>query len=311
MIQFHPPGFGQRTFTTSLGVVAYYAPVQKPWRVSTASDSRTDSPVSKRPPLLFLHSLGGGSSAYEWSKVYPAFASSHDVIAPDLIGWGQSTHPIRDYSSEDYLQNITEILEAIRNLYDEPVPVIATSLTGGLSIRVAIARPDLVRSLFLVSPSGYGDFGVDYRRGLGAQLAATPGIDRLLYAVGAANELAVRNFLQQFLFAKASRITDEMVQAYLASALQPNAEYSALASLKGNIFFDLALFMNQLTVPTQFIWGTNTRFNTPTLGRRLAALNQDAVTQFTEIPDVGILPHLEQPAVISGILQSWLSRDLD
>ncbi|MGB3492590.1 MAG: alpha/beta hydrolase [Elainellaceae cyanobacterium] len=308
MLQFHPPGIGQQTFTTSLGVVAYYTPKHEPWTAQPSQNSSGASTPSGRVPLLFLHSLGGGSSAYEWSKVYPAFALSHEVIAPDLIGWGQSTHPERDYRCEDYLQNITEILEAIDEIYGQPAAIVATSLTGGLSIRVAIARPELVRSLFLVSPSGYGDFGVDYRRGLGAQLAATPFIDRLLYAVGAANELAIRNFLQQFLFAKASRITDEMVQAYLASALQPNADYSALASLKGDIFFDLALYMEQLTVPTHFIWGTNTRFNTPKLGRRLAALNGDAVQQFTEIPDVGILPHLEQPAVIIGILQAWLNQ---
>lgn len=320
MLQFHPPGFGQRTFTTSLGVVAYYTPTGLPWRstaqattssslTNSTTDQSNDLPsLSERLPILFLHSLGGGSSAFEWSKVYPAFALSYEIIAPDLIGWGQSAHPVRDYDTADYLQNITEILEKIYDIYGCPASVIATSLTGGLSIRVAITRPELVRSLFLVSPSGYGDFGVDYRRGIGAQLAATPFIDRLIYTVGAANELAIRNFLQQFLFASPSRITDEIVAAYLASALQPNADYAALASLKGNLFFDLALYMSQLATPTHFVWGTETRFNTPTLGRRLAHLNRDAVRQFTEIPGVGILPHLEQPAVIAGLLKNWLNH---
>jgi len=45
-------------------------------------------------PLIFLHNFGGGASAYEWSKVYP-LATNYRVLAPDLIGWGESAH--RDY----------------------------------------------------------------------------------------------------------------------------------------------------------------------------------------------------------------------
>lgn len=296
MQQFHPPGFGQRTFTTSLGVMAYYTPTGFPWRVE-------NDPAEALSPLVFLHSLGGGSSAYEWSKVYPAFAASHWVIAPDLIGWGQSTHPAREYRPEDYIGVIVEMLDQIGT----STPLIATSLTAGLAIRVAIARPDRVQSLFLVCPSGYSDFGADYRRGLGAQLAGIPFVDRLLYSVGAANEVAIRNFMQQFLFANPARITDEMVAAYLASALQSNAEYAALSSLKGSLVFDLSLYMTQLTTPTAFVWGAKTRFNTPALGKRLASLNPEAVTEFYELPDVGVLPHLELPAVVVGVLQSWLS----
>ena len=182
----------------------------------------------------------------------------------------------------------------------------ASSLTGGLSIRVAIARPDLVRSLFLVCPSGYADFGADYRRGLAAQVAGIPLVDRALYSVGAANEFAVRTFLQQVLFADPSRISEEMVAAYLTSALQPNAEYAALSSLKGALFFDLALYLRQLTTPAVFVWGSQSRFNSPTMGRRLAALNPEQIKEFYELPEVGVLPQLEMPAAVIGLLQEWL-----
>jgi len=53
---------------------------------------------------------------------------------------------------------------------------------------------------------------------------STPLLDRLIYALGAE---IVRNFLEQF--AKSERVSQEMVEAYLASAQQPNAEYAALA----------------------------------------------------------------------------------
>jgi pimeloyl-ACP methyl ester carboxylesterase len=291
MLQFQPPGFQQQALSTPLGVLAY-----------DISDRDFWQPPADRPPLIFLHSLGGGSSAYEWSKVYPAFAADYPVIAPDLIGWGQSAHPVRDYQPEDYFKMIAALI----NRVGQPAIVAASSLTAGLTIRLAIQQPNLFEALFLVSPSGYGDFGIDYGRGLPAQIAKIPGIDRLIYSLGAANELAVRNFLEQFLFADRSRISDEIVQAYLTSALQMNAEYAALASLRGDLCFDLALYMNQLQVPTAIVWGEAARFGTVDQGRRLAALNPKAVQQFEVIPNAGVLPHLELPAVVVGLLQRYL-----
>ncbi len=297
MLQFQPPGFGQRAVAVSLGTLAYYKPIGALWR--------SDDTAQHFSPLIFLHSLGGGSSAYEWSKVYPAFAADYNVIAPDLIGWGQSTHPPCDYRITDYLKMLAEILE---QLAPSPATVVASSLTAGLTIRLAIQRPELFRSLFLVSPSGYADFGEDYGRGIAAQLAGSPFLDRLLYSLGAANLVAVRSFLEQVLFADATRLTNETVDAYLASALQRNAEYAALASLKGNLCFDLSLFMSRLSVPTMMVWGEQSRFGSPAIGRRLASLNLKVVRRFEEIPNVGVLPHLELPAVVAGLLQAHLNE---
>lgn len=288
MLQFQPPGFESRTIQTALGSITYY----------------TAKPHASSSPLVFLHSMGGGSSAYEWSKVYPAFAPDHYIVAPDLIGWGNSAHPAKDYTAEDYIETIAEIINATGH----PATVMSTSLSAAFAIRVAIAYPHLITSLFLVCPSGYDDFGGRYQNSLSAQLAGTPGIDRIIYTLGAANEIAVRGFMQQFLFANPSRITDEMVAAYTASAQQPNAEYSALAALKGSLFFDLSRYLNQLTVPTAFVWGKSAKFRQPDFGQRLAALNPSVVKRFDTIEQTGVLPHLECPAVVIGLLRSWLHQ---
>lgn len=297
MLQFQPPGFGQQVIKTSLGVMVYYTPTSLPWRTHLDQGQYL-------PPLLFLHSLGGGSSAYEWSKVYPAFAADYRVIAPDLIGWGQSTHPQRDYTSEDYLMILTELLQWI----DEPVAVVASSLTAGLIIRLAIQHPALFRLLFLVAPAGYADFGADYGQNFAARLAGIPGIDRLIYTLGAANEVAVRNFLEQFLFADQSRISPEIIAAYLTSAQQLNAEYAALASLRGDICFDLSLYIEQLQVPTVLVWGQKSRFSSPAIGQRLAKLNPATVKLCQAIEDAGVLAHLERPAQVISILKTALSN---
>ncbi|NJR60692.1 MAG: alpha/beta hydrolase [Cyanobacteria bacterium CRU_2_1] len=297
MLQFQPPGFGQQVIKTSLGVMAYYTPVGAPWR-SFPSEGQD------LPPIVFLHSLGGGSSAYEWSKVYPAFAPNYRIIAPDLIGWGQSAHPVRNYRVDDYLTIVTELLESL----DAPATVVASSLTAAITVRLAVQRSELFRTLFLVCPAGYAEFGADYGRGIAAQLAGTPGLDRLIYTLGAANEFAIRNFLENFLFADRSRLTHEMVSAYLASAQQFNAEYSALSSLRGDLCFDLGLYIGQLQVPTVIVWGEKSRFGRPDMGNRFASLNRRAIRNVWTIPNAGVLPHLEVGAIVIGLLQRALNE---
>jgi len=296
MLQFQPPGFGQKVVHTSLGSMVYYTPVAPPWLVAA-------TPEEELPPIVFLHNFGGGASAYEWSKVYPAFATTYRVIAPDLIGWGQSAHPIRDYQVSDYLTTLGEFLSQVA---DSPVPVVASSLTAGLTVRLAIERPELFKALFLVCPSGFDDFGQGSGRRLPLSIVRTPLLSSLIYSLGATNDVAVRNFLVQFLFAKPERVSEEMVAAYLASAQQPNAEYAALAFLRGDLYFDLPLYIDQLTVPTVIFWGAEAQFTRQDLGRRLARLNPEAVKDFQVIADTGVLPHLEQPEVVIGLLQRYL-----
>jgi pimeloyl-ACP methyl ester carboxylesterase len=295
MLQFQPPGFGKKIIHTSLGSMAYYTAIASPWTITTAKD--------KLPILVFLHNFGGGASSYEWSKVYPAFAPNYRIIAPDLIGWGQSAHPIRDYQVGDYL---TTLREFISQVADAPVTVVASSLTGALIVRLAIEHPELFKSLFLVCPSGFDDFGQNAGRRLPLNLIRTPFLSSLVYSLGATNDVAVRNFLVQFLFSNPQLVSVEMVAAYLASAQQPNAEYAALAFLRGDLYFDLPLYIDQLTVPSVIFWGEKAQFTRLDLGKRLARLNPQAVRGFEVIAETGILPHLEQPAVFIGLLEHYL-----
>lgn len=295
MIKFQPPGFGQKVINTSLGAMVYYTQIGKPWYIDD---------VEKLPPLLFLHNFGGGASAFEWSKVYPAFANQYRILAPDLIGWGDSDHPVRDYQIEDYLNTISEFIHKSCN---QPVTVVASSLTAAFVIRLAVAEPELFKALYLVSPSGFDDFGQGSGRRLPLPLINTPFLDDLIYGLGAENEIAVSNFLRSFLFAKPERLTQEIVDAYLNSAQKTNAKFAALAFLKGDLYFDLSLYISQLQVPTVFFWGESAQFTNVELGKRLAGLNKDAIRDFQAIPETGILPHLEMPGVFIGLLSKYLN----
>ncbi|WP_445176990.1 alpha/beta fold hydrolase [Microcoleus sp.] len=292
-----PLGFGQRSTVTSLGRMVYYTAEKMPWSGLPTSTSEN------KPNLVFFHGFGGGSSAYEWSKVYPAFAAEYRILAPDLIGWGRSEHPPRNYLVEDY---ITTLIEFIEKTCGSPTDVIASSLTGAIVIRAAIARPDLFKSLILTIPSGLSDFGQDYGRSFFAQLVATPILDRLLYNTGIATDGGIRSFLEQRQFADSRRVYQEIVDAYLESALEPNAEYAALSFVRGDLCFDLSLYITQLTTPTAIIWGEKSQFTGPDIGQRLANLNPQAIKVFQPLENVGLTPQLEIPAVTIGLIRQYL-----
>jgi pimeloyl-ACP methyl ester carboxylesterase len=295
-----PIGVETQSLLTSLGTMVYYTPSQSPWREGEKTEGQD------LPALLFLHGFGGGSSAYEWSKVYPAFAWDYRVLAPDLIGWGRSDRPERHYRPQDYINTLIEFIE---KTCDRPITAIASSLTAALTVRAAIERPELFKFLILTTPAGLSDFGEDYSRSFFAQLVSTPLLDKLIYSAGVATSAGILNFLQTRQFARPERVYPELVDANLASAKQPNAEYAALSFVRGDLCFDLSKYIPQLTIPTVIVWGQKSQFTGPEIGRRLAALNPNAIKAFQEIPEVGLTPQLELPGVTIGLIRKYLQLE--
>jgi haloalkane dehalogenase len=292
-----PPGFLRCFQETSLGTLSYSEPDQNFWSppLSTEDDNKLD--------LIFLHGFGGGSSSYEWSKVYPAFVPHFRVLAPDLLGWGASDHPERPYTTEDYLQVIWEFID--RQCKHSPV-VVASSLTAAMLVRLAIQHPASIRGLILVAPTGLNDFGTDASQSFVNQIVRLPWVDKALYGGAIATTEGIRLFLAQRQFADADKISEEMVEAYRLSAQQPNAEVAALAFVRGDLNFDLAEYLPRLTTPTVMLWGESAQFTDVHTGKRLAELNPKAIVRFETLPGVGLTPHLEQPSVTIGLLQSFL-----
>ncbi|MEL6928103.1 MAG: alpha/beta hydrolase, partial [Cyanobacteria bacterium J06600_6] len=250
---FVPPGFSQNSIQSHLGYIVYYTNDRPPWNNS----------LDSKPNLVFLHGLGGGSSAYEWSKVYPAFADEYRIIAPDMMGWGRSAHPKHDYTPEDYVISIEKIIE---RTCDGPVTVVASALTAAFTIRAAIARPELFKSLILTTAAGLNEFDRNYQDNFFTQLAATPIVDRLLYRTGIATSFGIRSFMEQRQFAQSDRVYPELVEAYLQSAQQQNAEYAALSFVRGDLCFDLTQYITQLLIPTALIWGQASEYTGPKVG---------------------------------------------
>jgi 2-hydroxy-6-oxonona-2,4-dienedioate hydrolase len=118
-------------------------------------------------PVLLVH--GGPweatSSANDWSLNIAGLAKEFRVLAPDRLGNGMTANPGRasevDFSIEGQIKHIADFIEA---LDIGPVNIVAHS-EGGISLYLAVERPDLVKSLVLVSSNiAAPDVGQDQRK---------------------------------------------------------------------------------------------------------------------------------------------------
>ncbi|MDR3080581.1 MAG: alpha/beta hydrolase [Streptomyces sp.] len=101
------------------------------------------------PPALYVHGLGGSSQ--NWSALMPLLDGLVDGEAVDLPGFGDSPPPDDgDYSVTGHARAVIRYLDAAER---GPVHLFGNSLGGAVATRVAAVRPDLVRTLSLVSPA--------------------------------------------------------------------------------------------------------------------------------------------------------------
>ncbi|MFD3915032.1 alpha/beta fold hydrolase [Streptomyces sp. NPDC058603] len=125
------------------------------------------------PPALYVHGLGGSSQ--NWSALMPFLEDIVDGEAVDLPGFGDSPPPDNgNYSITGHARAVIRLLDAGRR---GPVHLLGNSLGGAVVTRVAAARPDLVRTLTLISPA-LPEIRVQ-RTALPTALLAVPGVASL------------------------------------------------------------------------------------------------------------------------------------
>jgi pimeloyl-ACP methyl ester carboxylesterase len=106
--------------------------------------------VQNATPAFMVHGLGGNSK--NWSYLAPLLASELNTAAIDLPGFGEAPPPRDgDYSPSGHAD---AVIAAIEECFDgRPVHLFGNSLGGHVSTIVSARRPDLVRTLTLVSPA--------------------------------------------------------------------------------------------------------------------------------------------------------------
>ena len=100
-------------------------------------------------PVLLLHGLGG--AARNWERIARELTARHRVVAPDLPGHGGSEPLARGAGLEAFVECLDALLSGLRAA---PALVAGHSFGAQLGLALAARRPELVRGLLTVSPSG-------------------------------------------------------------------------------------------------------------------------------------------------------------
>jgi pimeloyl-ACP methyl ester carboxylesterase len=101
--------------------------------------------------IVLIHGITGSSRT--WEEVIPPLAQHHTVIAPDLLGHGESAKPRGDYSLGAYASGVRDLLIA---LGVDKATIVGHSLGGGVAMQFAYQFPERVDRLVLVSSGGLG-----------------------------------------------------------------------------------------------------------------------------------------------------------
>ena len=122
------------------------------------------------PVLLLLHGIANSSET--WEPVASALSRKFTLIAPDLLGHGQSATPRGDYSLGAHASGARDVLTALGH---ERVTVVGHSLGGGVAMQFAYQFPERCERMVLVSSGGLGR-----EVHLVLRAAALPGADWVL-----------------------------------------------------------------------------------------------------------------------------------
>lgn len=101
------------------------------------------------PVLVLLHGIGDSSAS--WVPLMRPLAENYTVIAPDLLGHGESAKPRADYSVAAYANGVRDLLDVLG--FDRAT-VVGHSLGGGVAAQVTYQHPTRVERLVLVASGG-------------------------------------------------------------------------------------------------------------------------------------------------------------
>ncbi len=245
------------------------------------------------PPLLLIH--GSGASGASWSPVVSALADHHNVIRVDLPGCGQSPPP----SSYDVPVQASRLAAVLDDLGLRDVAVVGHSSGGYAATALAEQRPDLVRSVALISTGPRPDALL--RQPLIFRFLLGPPFGPLVWS--RRSEAMIRRGIAA-MTARPVDVPDGAVADFkrisyraFRTALRWNTAYIAERSVPDRLAV--------LSVPVLVIFGAaDPRWNPSSVHQYEVVPN----ARIEVLSGVGHVPMLEAPEATSELLLAWTSR---
>ncbi len=226
------------------------------------------------PPIVLMHGLSANAAAYG-GYLRRLLPLALRVTAPDMPGHGLSDIPKGGLCTEAMLAGG---LEALDQLIDEPAILVGNSMGGLGAVRYALARPEKVLGLLLVSPGGAPMQGQAFQRFLDTFRVST--------------HKGALEFVDR-MFAKST----PLVRHAFAMGIRERFRHPELRRLIDGLTVEdmlQAKELQDLLTPTLLIWGREERI----LPRSHLGFFADHLPEEAEIeewPDFGHCGFLEQP----------------
>jgi pimeloyl-ACP methyl ester carboxylesterase len=255
------------------------------------------------PPIVLVH--GMVNSSRHWEAVAARLADRYTVIAPDLVGHGDSATPRGDYSLGAHAAVIRDLLSA---LGVERATMVGHSLGGGVAMVYFWQFPHRVERLALVSSGGLGRDVSPLLRS-----AALPGASALL-ALAASDRLTLGLDSAGAALRRRGSGLGVQLQA-IARALRPlggpGAREAFAHTLRAvidprgqRVSATDRLYLLE-AVPTLIAWGERDRTIPVAHGR--AAHAAVPHSRFVTLPGAAHFPHLETPAALASALREFIA----
>jgi pimeloyl-ACP methyl ester carboxylesterase len=256
------------------------------------------------PVILLIHGITGSSA--QWETTMELLESDFTVIAPDLLGHGESAKPRGDYSLGAYASGLRDLLAWLE------VPaatVVGHSLGGGIAMQFAYQFPERCERLGLVNSGGLGrEVNIVLRA------AALPGAELVLPLIAAnwsrSVGVAVSDALGRLGLRLGSDIA-EMGRGY-ASLIDGEARSAFLHTLRAVIepggqrvsAVDRLYLAEEL--PSLILWGERD----PLIPVKHAYTAHEAMpgSRLEIFSDAGHFPQLEEPIRFAGVLADFMAQ---
>ncbi|MBF4162860.1 alpha/beta fold hydrolase [Nocardioides sp. CBS4Y-1] len=258
--------------------------------------------VGSGPVLLLLHGLGCDHTT--WEPVIDTLAEHFTVIAPDLLGHGQSAKPRADYSVGGYANGMRDLLTV---LGIDKVTVVGHSFGGGVAMQFAYQFPERTERLMLVASGGLGPEVTPVIRAI-----TLPGFHQVMGAltlpgVRHAGIAGMRALSATPL--RATRDLDEVADIY-DSFKDPAARAAirhvvrAVVDVKGQIVTMADRAYLTQAMPMCVVWGRDDQVIPVKHAGNAAALAPDARVEV--IPHCGHFPHKDDPERFARIMVEFI-----
>ena len=277
-------------------------------RVNTCAITLHGHRVSYRcggdgPLLVLIHGIT--SSSASWEAVLPELAEHYTVLAPDLLGHGQSDKPAGDYSLGSHACLVRDLMLALGH---EHATVAGHSLGGGVAMQVAYQFPDLVGRLVLVSSGGLGREVSIFLRAV-----TLPGSELVLPLIASGPVLGAGAVLSRALGRVGLQAGSDLAEIArgIASLNELGARRAFVHTARSVI--DVGgqrvdardrLYLAE-AVPSMLVWGGIDPIIPAEHGRRAHELMPGSRLEVFD--DAGHFPHLDEPLRFSRVLRDFVS----